>query len=162
MIGYQRGLASTIYIFFDKRLVEVLKNENMFDQQLTEELHKSIIRKFTKGKVYSSFIEHIWGADIADVQLLNKLNKGTRVLLCAVDVFGKYTWVIPLKDKKGITIINAFEKISDEYNRKPNKIQVDKGSEFYNIIKTMAGKTAIDIYSIHKKEKSIAAEIFIR
>ena len=56
------------------------------------------------------------------MQLLNKLNKGTRVLLCAVDVFGKYTWVIPLKDKKGITIINAFEKISNEYNRKPNKI----------------------------------------
>ena len=69
---------------------------------------------------------------------------------------------IPLKDKKGITITNAFEKISDEYNRKPNKIQLDKGSEFYNIIKTIAGKTAIDIYSIHKKEKSIAAEIFIR
>ena len=66
------------------------------------------------------------------MQLISKFNKGFRFLLCVIDIFSKYTWVVPLKDKKGITITNAFQKILKESNRKPNKIWVDKGSEFYN------------------------------
>ena len=65
------------------------------------------------------------------MQLISKFNKGIRFLLCIIDIFSKYTWVIPLKDKKGITITNAFQKILYKSNRKPNKIWVDKGSEFY-------------------------------
>ena len=66
------------------------------------------------------------------MQLISKFNKGFRFLLCVIDIFSKYAWVVPLKDKKGITITNAFQKILKESNRKPNKIWVDKGSEFYN------------------------------
>ena len=66
------------------------------------------------------------------MQLLIKFNKGIPFLLCVVDIYSKYAWVIPLKDKKGITITNAFQKILDELGRKPNKIWVDKGNEFYN------------------------------
>ena len=66
------------------------------------------------------------------MQLISKFNKGSRFLLCAIDIYSINTWVIPLKDKKGITITNAFQKILDESNRKPNKIGVDKGSQFYN------------------------------
>ena len=66
------------------------------------------------------------------MQLISKFKKGFRFLLCVIDIYSKYAWVISLKDKKGITITNAFEKIVDESNRKPNKIWVDKGSEFYN------------------------------
>ena len=66
------------------------------------------------------------------MQLLSKFNKGFRLLLCVIDIFSKYAWVIPLKDKKGISIINAFQKILRESKRDPNKIWVDKGSEFYN------------------------------
>ena len=66
------------------------------------------------------------------MQLTSKFNKGIRSLLCAIDIFSKYAWVIPLKDKKGITITNAFQKILDESNCKPNKIWADKCSEFYN------------------------------
>ena len=66
------------------------------------------------------------------MQLINKFNKGFRFLLCVIDIYSKYTWVIPLKDKKRITITNAFQNILDESNPKPNKIWVDKGSEFYN------------------------------
>ena len=80
----------------------------------------------------SSFKDNIWGVDLADMQLLSKFNKGFRFLLCVIDIFSKYTWVIPLKDKKGISIINAFQIILKESNRKPNKIWVDKGSAFYN------------------------------
>ena len=66
------------------------------------------------------------------MQLINKFNKGFRFLLCVIDIYSKYTWVIPLKDKKRITITNAFQNILDESNPKPNKIWADKGSEFYN------------------------------
>ena len=66
------------------------------------------------------------------MQLISKFNKGIRFLLCVLDIFSKYVRVVPLKNKKGITITNAFQKILDESNRKPNKIWVDEDSEFYN------------------------------
>ena len=95
-----------------------------------EELHKPIIRKFNKRKVHSSFIDNIWGEDLADMQLISKFNKRFRFLLCVINICNKYTRVIPLKDKKGITITNALQKVLDESNRKPNKIWVDNGSKF--------------------------------
>ena len=72
--------------------------------------------------MYSLFRDNIWGADLADMQLLSKLNKGFRFSLCIIDIFSKYAWVIPLKDKKGISIVNTFQKILKESDRKPNKI----------------------------------------
>ena len=84
--------------------------------------------------MYSSFKDNIWSVDLADMQLLSKFNKGFRFLLCVIDIFSKYAWDIPLKDKKGISIVNAFQIILKESNRKPNKIWVDKASEFYNSI----------------------------
>ena len=71
------------------------------------------------------------GCCLADMQLISKFNKGFRSLLCFIDIFSKYAWVIPLKDKKGTSIVNVFQKILKESNRRPNKIWVDKGSEFY-------------------------------
>ena len=79
--------------------------------QLSNELHKPIIRKFRKRKVYSSFRYNIWGADLADMLSLNKYNKGNKYLLCTIDLFSKYVWVVPIKDKKkGVSIVNAFQK----------------------------------------------------
>ena len=106
--------------------------KSFFDKELAEELHKLIIKNFNKRKVHSPFTDNIWGADVADMQLINKFNKGFRFLLCVIDIYSKYAWVIPLKDKKAITIINAFQNILHESNHKPYKIWVDKGSEFYN------------------------------
>ena len=73
-------------------------------------LHKPIIRKFNKRKVQSPFINNIWGADLADIQLISKFGKEFRFLLCVIDIYSKYARVIPLKDKKGITITNALKK----------------------------------------------------
>ena len=111
--GYQRGLASMVYTFFDKKSSGsgIVNKENI---QLANELHKSVIRKFRKTIVYSSFTDNIWGVDLADTQLLTKFNTGFRFSLCAIDIFSKYALVIPLKDKKGITIVNAFQKILDD------------------------------------------------
>ena len=66
------------------------------------------------------------------MQLIIKFNKRFRFLLCVIDIFSKYAWVVPLKDKKGVSIVDAFQKILDKSGRKPNKIWVDKRSEFYN------------------------------
>ena len=82
--------------------------------------------------MYSSFKDNIWGVDLADMQLISKYNRGIGYLLCAIDLFSKYAFVLPLKDKKGVTITNSFENILDKLKRKPNKIWVDQGSEFYN------------------------------
>ena len=101
----------------------------MFNKGLAEELQKQVIRK---RKVYSSFIENIWDADLADMKLISMFNKGFRFLLLIIDIYSKYTRVVPLKDRKRITITNVVKKILDESKRKPNKIWVDKGSEFYN------------------------------
>ena len=82
--------------------------------------------------MYSSFKDNIWGVDLADMQLISKYNKGIRYLLCVIDLFSKYAFVVPLKDKKGSSIVNAFQSILNKSKRKSNKIWVDPGSEFYN------------------------------
>ena len=91
--------------------LKVYKNENITNKKLADELHKPMIRKFNKRKVHSSFIDNIWGADLADMQLKSKFNQSFRFLLCVINIHSKYAWVIPLKDKKGTTITNAFPKI---------------------------------------------------
>ena len=100
--------------------------------QLANELHKPIARKFKRRKVYFSFKDNILGVDLADMQLISQYNKGTRYLLFAIDLLSKYAWVVPLKDKKGAFIVNAFQVILNSSKRKPNKIWVDHSSEFYN------------------------------
>ena len=92
----------------------------MSNKKLAEELQKPITRKFEKRKVYPSFINNICDADLADMQLISKFKKGIRFLLCVIDILNKCACVFPLKDKKGFTITNAFQKILDESNRKPN------------------------------------------
>ena len=119
--GYQRGLASMAYSFFDKKS-KGSGIKSMSNQQLANELHKPIIRKFKKIKVYSSFKDNIWRVNLADMQLISKFNKGIRYLLCVIDLFSKYAWIVLFKDKKGVTTVNAFQKILKKYNREPNKI----------------------------------------
>ena len=132
------------------------------NEKLADELHKPIIRKLKKRKVYSAFKDNIWGADLADMQLLNRYNKGMRFLLCVIDIFSKYAWVVPLKDKKGISIVKAFQSILKQSNRKPNKIWIDKGSEFYNAyFKKWLRDNDIVMYSTHNEGKSLVAERFI-
>ena len=124
--GYQR--------LFDKKSAsgDVLNNDIKQNFQLAKELHKPVIRKFKKRKVYSGFKDNIWSADLADMQLISKFNKGFRFLLCVIDIFSKYAWVVLLKDKNGASIANTFEKILDKSARKPSKIWVNQGNEFYN------------------------------
>ena len=98
-----------VYTFFDKKTkgsgVTTPANKSVVkstpqNQQLVDELHKPIIRKFKKRKVYSAFEDNIWAAYLADMQLISKFNKGFRFLLCVIDIYSKYAWVVLLKDTK--------------------------------------------------------------
>ena len=167
--GYQRGLASMVYMFFDKKSIgtgiatagpSALARSSSI---LADELRKPIIRKFNKRKVYSQFKDNIWGVGLTDMQSLSRKNKGIKYLLRAIDLYSKYAFVIPLKDKKGISIVNAFNKIIKQSNRKPNKIWVDQGGEFYNnVFEKWLSDNDINMYSTYNEGKSVVAERFIR
>ena len=160
-----------VYKFFDKKSqgsgrpssssLQIANNKENI--QLADELHKRSIIKFKKRKVYSSFRDNIWGVDLADMQFLSKFNKGFWFLLCTIDIFSKYAWVILLKDKKGISIANGFQKILDDTKRKPNRIWVDRGSQFYNnSFKKWLKDNDIAMYSTNNEGRSVIAERFIR
>ena len=116
--GYQRGLAFMVYKFFDKNSKgrgvankEIKQNRrSLATLQLDEELHKPIIRNFQKRTVYSGFKENTWGSDLPDMQLLSKFNLGFRFLLCIIDIFSKYAWVAPLKNKIVLVLLMLFKK----------------------------------------------------
>ena len=158
--GYQRGLASMVYKFFDKKSTgSGIASSSI----LAVELHKPIINKFNKRKVYSQFKDNIWGADLADMQSLSRKNKGIKYLLCAIDLYSKYAFVIPLKDKKGIIIVNASNKIIKQSERKPNKIWVGQEGEFYNnVFKKWLSDNDIIMNSTYNEGKSVVTERFIR
>ena len=122
-----------------------------------------LLKNLKKRKVYSSFKDNIWGVDLADTQSLSKFNKGFKYLLCIIDLFSKYAWVIPIKDKKSTSIVNAFKKIVSKGQRKPNKIWFDQGSKFYNqSFKDFLKINNIEIYSTYNERKSVVAERFIK
>ena len=176
--GYQRGLASMFYSFFGKKskgsgAKHVNTKFTPQNQQLTEELHQPIIKKSEKRKVHAAFKDNIWGVDLADMQLLSRCNKGIRFVLCVIDIFSKYAWVVPLKDKKSISIVKVFQSILKQSKRrakgtsekhvKRNKIWVDKDCEFYNAsFKKWLQDNDIVTYSTHNEGKSVVAERFIR
>ena len=164
--GYQKGLASMVYKFFDKKStagpssLERMGSGIASSSVLADELHKPVIKKFNKRKVYSQFKDNIWGLDLADMQSLSR--KNIKYLLCAIYLYSKYVFVIQFKDQKGISIVNAFNKIIKQSGKKTNKIWVDQGGEFYNnVFKKWLSDNDIIMYSTYNEGKSVVAERFI-
>ena len=134
----------------------------MPNKELAEELYEPIIREFEKRKVYSSFIDNIWGPDLADMKLISKFNKGIHLLLCVIDIYSKYAWVIHLKGKKDAAIGNVSQKVLKESDGKQNGIWADKCNKFYNrSMKPWLQDNHTEIYSKYNDGKSVAAERFI-
>ena len=123
---------------------------------LAEELHKPVKRKFNKRRVMVNGIDKIWAADLADMKAFKDYNDGYTFLLLVIDIFSKYGWVIPLKNKKGETVAEALKNIFEK--RKPEKLWTDKGTEFKN----KDVKKLIEIYSTENEEKSSVVERWIR
>ena len=126
--------------------------------QLANELHKPVVRKFRKRKVVVYGIDEIWGADLVDMQAFAKYNDANKFLLCVIDIFSKYGWIIKLKDKTGKSVAAAFEQIFKS-GRKPLKLWVDKGKEFYNMSVKALG---VELYSTENEEKSCVIERYNR
>ena len=130
--------------------------------QLASELHRQTIRKFKRRKVYSPFRDNFWGVDLADVQLLSKYNKGIKYLLCTIDLFIKYACVVTWKDNRGIAIVNVLRKIISK-ERKPNKLWVYQGGEFYNnLFKRFLKINDIEMYSTYNERNPVVTETFIK
>ena len=148
-----------VYKFFDRKTESGIS----VNEQLAEELHKPVIQKFKRRKVYARFKDNIWAADLAEMESLSTKNKRVKYLLCVIDIFTRYAWVKALKDKKGKTVLNAFIEIVKESNRKPNKLWVDQGREFYNKFnQEWLDNNDILMYSTHNEGKSVIAERFIK
>ena len=138
-------------------------SKNDWAQQLAEELHKPIRRKFKTRKVIVNHIDEIWSADLVFMDQLSKWNKGFKYLLTVIDVFSKFAWVKSLKDKKGSSITAAFADIIKKYKRKPEYLWVDKGSEFYNkTFKEWLLQNDIELYSTFNEGKAVVIERFNR
>ena len=121
-----------------------------------------LLKKYKRWQVYASHKDNIWGVDLVDMQSLSKYNKGIKYLLRAIDLFIKYAWVVSLKDNRGITIVNAFQKIISK-GRKANKIWVDQGGKFCNnFFKVFLKTNNIEMYSTYNEEKSDVSERLIR
>ena len=152
--GYQRGLASMVYKFFSERTKgSGIESDKRFDKnkKLAEELNKPIIKSFKRRKAYYSFKDNIWGVDVADMSL------------CVIDLFSRYSWVIPLKNKKGDSIVEGFKSILTNSTRKLNKIWVDNGKEFYNNkFNNFLKNDDIEMYSTHNEGKLVVAERLIK
>ena len=135
----------------------------MSNRQLAEEVHNLTITNFKKRKVYASFIDNIWSVNLGNMQIISKFNNRIGFLLCFIDIFCHYAWVIPLKDKKGTTITDAFQKILNKSNCKPNKIWLGKDGEFYTrSMKSWLEKNEIEMYLIHNEGESVVGERTIK
>lgn len=129
-----------------------------WSDQLATELHKPVIRKFPRRRIYVPHIDHTWAADLVDMREFSKWNKGIKYILTVIDIFSRFGWMVPLKDKSGKATAEALKHIISTSKRKPKLLWVDKGKEFYN----KDVKALVDIYSTENEEKSSVIERYNR
>ena len=134
-----------------------------WNEELANELHAPVKRKFQRRSVISYGVDDVWSCDLVEMQEWSKQNKGYRYMLNVVDVFSKYAWSVPLLDKKGKTVLEAFKQIVKTSGRKPDHIWVDEGKEFYNKdMNEWIKDNDINRYSTHGEHKSAVVERFNR
>ncbi len=130
---------------------------------IAKELHHRVTRRFERRKVVVFRLDEIWAIDLASMETISSQNDGYKFILCIVDVFSKYAWAVPLKNKNSATVLSAVKEVVKESGRSPEKIWVDKGTEFYNkSFKAWASSKDITIYSTFGDSKSVVVERFIR
>ena len=129
-----------------------------WSNELADELHKPIRRKFQKRIVFAANVNDIWAADLMEMQPLAKYNNGIKYILMIIDVFSKYGWIVPLKSKTGIDVAGAFKRIFEK-DQKPKMLWTDKGKEFYNKhVAAVLAKNNVKLYSTENEEKASIVE----
>ena len=132
-------------------------------KQFAKEIHRPKINSFERRKVVVAKRDEIWAMDLASMESYVGDNDGFKYFLCVIDVFSKFAWCVPLKNKTGPTILKEVKEIVDKSKRKPHKIWVDQGGEFYNKdFKKWTKDNGIEIYSTYGDSKSVVVERFIR
>ena len=138
-------------------------NAPAWKKQLAKELLKPKRRRFPRRKVFSGSVDSIWTADLLDIHQYTRQNRGFKFILVVLDVFSRYAWTRPLKNKTGKEVSLAFEDIIRKDGRKPRKLWTDRGTEFYNTnVAHVLKRNGIDLYSTHNEPKATIAERFIR
>ena len=133
-----------------------------FDR-LADELHRQRRVHFPTRRVIVHGIDDIWSADLVDMQAFAKFNKGNKYMLTVIDLFSRYAWAVPLKDKTGAVVRDAFQHIVRTSGRQPRKLWVDEGKEFYNrTVKKWLSDRDITMYSTHNEGKAVVIERFNR
>ena len=137
------------------------KVQRVLERDLANTLHKPRRRRFATVPVIVGGLDDQWVADLVEVQPLAKYNRGIRYLLTVLDVLSKYAWVQPLKDKTGVALVHAFEKILKQGRRHPNRLQTDRGKEFYNrTFQRWLDEQGIQHFSIEGDAKASVVERF--
>ena len=138
-----------------------VKKKNRWKEKLADELHKPIKRKFPRRSVIVFDKDEIWLANLVDMQAFSSCNKGFKYILTVFDVFSKYAWAVPIKDKSAASVTKAFEKIISD--RIPKNLWIDEGKEFYKaLFKKLLDKYKIDMYSTFNEGKAVVIERFNR
>ena len=141
-----------------------------WSNELADELHKPVRKKYPKRRVYASSVDAIWAADLVEMQSFARQNKGYKYNLMIIDVFSKYGWAIPLKTKTGLEVTRAFQHLWEKKQAQtaippppppppPKKLWTDKGKEFYNKhMSELLRKHDVELYSTENEEKSSVVE----
>lgn len=155
------GSFSGLYQFFKSNNYNLKEVEESISKVPAYTLHKKIQKPNKYYKTMSNGIDHIWQADLVDVSNIAKENKNIKFILTCIDIFSKYAWAVPLKDKSAIEVANGFKKILKQ--RQPQKIQTDNGKEFFNrVFKELLKSKNIKIYSSLSIHKASIVERFNR
>ena len=165
--SHPAGFASVdkLYLAGKKRIPNLKRAavRTWLQNQDTYTLHKPSRRRYPRNRVIVYGIDEQWQADLVDLTAYARYNKGTKWLLTCIDVFSKFAWTIPLKDKTGKSLLAAFQKLFKEAGRLPLKLQTDKGSEFYNRqVKALLKEKGVKLFSTENETKASVVERFNR
>ena len=157
--GYQRGLVTMVYRFFDKKT----RSRPNINEVLAQELQKTDIKNFKRREVHARVNDNIWAVDFAEMRSLSLKKWGVKYLLCVIDSFTKYVWIKPLKDKKAKIVLHSFIGIVNKSERKPNQLWFDQGRTFCNnLLRKCLDDNDILMHSTHNEGKSLVSERFIK
>jgi len=162
--GSLSGLENFYRVLKSKKIkIKRPELKNWLSTQNVYTRHKPIVKQFPRNQVITRGIDDLWQIDLADLQKISKFNDNNRYLVTCIDVFSKFAWVVPIKNKKSDTVLEAFKFIVNSSGRKPNFLQLDQGTEFLNSkFKEYLSEIDVGFYYVHSELKASVIERFNR